>query len=292
MSNQRELKRRINTVASTAKITGAIRMITSAKVHKTEVELSHSEPYHDAIRQILTHLYATDNGNRLQSEFLTKRPVKRLALVVFGSDGGLCGAYNINILKETEKIITTLEAEHVETDIYPVGNKLRHIFKTAKLQGVNILPHPELKAEASAEQIISFSKLLRDRFAQHEVDKVLLLFMHYKSMAHQTLCQQTLFPMEPLQTNDATDNIDPLCIMEPNAADILNNILPMYATSMTVRAFKENAASTYAARMIAMQTANENASKLNDELILEYNKIRQEGITTELLDIQGGQIGQ
>ncbi len=292
MSTQRELKRRINTVASTAKITGAIRMIASAKVHKTEVLLNQSEPYHEAIRQILTHLYATDNGTSLQSEFLTKRPVKRLALVVLGSDGGLCGAYNINIIKEAAEIAKALKAENVEVDLYPVGNKLRHVVATAKLHDVNVISSPALKAETSAEQIISLSKLLKERFAQHEVDKVQLLFMHYKSMAHQTLCQQTLFPMEPIQTDGVKDNIDPLCIMEPDAADILNNILPMYATSMMIRAFRENAASTYAARMIAMQTANENATKLNDELVLEYNKLRQEGITTELLDIQGGQIEQ
>ena len=303
MSSLRELRERINTVASTAKITGAIKMIASAKFHRYEQRLSQAAPYHEAVKQILTHLYASEGEGSLQSEFMSERKVRHIAIVALGSDGGLCGAYNINICKSLKAATDQLQHDGITIDLYPIGKKFRHVIQSAKLQGVNIIADSDIKAETDTEHINRLLATLQERFMSHEVDKVELMYMHHHSATRQTFLRQSLFPVEfdsdgndgnnssnsNNSINGKTDCIDPFCILEPDANKILNNVLPMYAASMMHNAFMENLTCTYATRIIAMETANDNATKLNDELTLEFNKLRQEEITTQLLDIQGGQ---
>ncbi len=310
MSSLRELRERINTVASTAKITGAIKMIASAKFHRYEQRLSQAAPYHEAVKQILTHLHASESEGSLQSEFMSERKVRYIAIVALGSDGGLCGAYNINICKSLKAATDQLQHDGITIDLYPIGKKFRHVIQSAKLQGVNIIADSDIKAETDTGHINRLLATLQERFVNHEVDKVELMYMHHLSATRQTFLRQSLFPVE--FNNDGNDGIDsnnsnngingnkgnegndcinPFCILEPDANKILNNVLPMYAASMMHNAFMENLTCTYATRIIAMETANDNATKLNDELTLELNKLRQEEITTQLLDIQGGQTG-
>jgi F-type H+-transporting ATPase subunit gamma len=299
MSSLRELRERINTVASTAKITGAIKMIASAKFHRYEQKLSQAAPYHEAVKQILTHLYASEGEGSLQSEFMSEREVRHIAIVALGSDGGLCGAYNINICKSLKAATDQLQHDGITIDLYPIGKKFRHVIQSAKLQGVNIIADPDIKAETDAQHINRLLATLQERFVHHEVDKVELMYMHHHSATRQTFLRQSLFPVEfdsdgndgNNSSNSKANDIDPFCILEPDANKILNNVLPMYAASMMHNAFMENLTCTYAIRIIAMETANDNATKLNDELTLEFNKLRQEEITTQLLDIQGGQTG-
>ncbi len=293
MSSLRELRERINTVASTAKITGAIKMIASAKVRGYERKVKQSEPFHDAVKRILTRLYSSDEGGNLQSVFMSGTEGKHIAVVALGSDGGLCGAYNINICKQLKEQTIQMRRDGATIDLYPIGNKFRRVVESAKLQGVNIITDIDIKAEADAERIDGFLDMLKRKFISHEVDRVELMYMHFVSTTRQTFCRQTLFPVEigqDVKGNGGGKTNQP-CILEPDAGKILDNVLPLYASSRMYNAFLENATSTYAVRVLAMETASENATRLNEELTLEYNKMRQEEITTELLDIQGGQTG-
>lgn len=293
MSSLRELRERINTVASTAKITGAIKMIASAKVRGYERKVKQSEPFHDAVKRILTRLYSSDEGGNLQSVFMSGTEGKHIAVVALGSDGGLCGAYNINICKQLKEQTIQMRRDGATIDLYPIGNKFRRVVESAKLHGVNIITDIDIKAEADAEHIDDFLDMLKRKFVNHEVDRVELMYMHFVSTARQTFCRQALFPVEFKEEGKGNEEVkaNQLCILEPDAGKILDNVLPLYASSRMYNAFLENATSTYAVRVLAMETASENATRLNDELTLEYNKMRQEEITTELLDIQGGQTG-
>ncbi len=294
MSSLRELRERINTVASTAKMTGAIKMIASAKMRGYERKLKESGPYHNAVRHILALLHSSDGADRLQSVFMSRSEGKHVAVVALGSDGGLCGAYNINICKQLREHTERMTRDGFTVDLYPIGIKFRRVVESAKLKDVNIITDTDIKAAADDVQIDGLLDLLKRKFVSHEVDRVELMYMHFASMTRQTFCHQTLFPVDfGLDGDTDTDNrSNQPCILEPDAGRILDNVLPMYASSRMYNAFLENATSTYAVRVLAMETASENATRLNDDLILEYNKIRQEEITTELLDIQGGQTAQ
>ena len=298
MSSLRELRERINTVASTAKITGAIKMIASAKVRGYERKLKQSEPFHDEVKRILALLHSSDGGSNLQSVFMSETGGRHVAVVALGSDGGLCGAYNINICRQLKEQTEQMKKEGAVIDLYPVGNKFRRVVESAKLQDVNIVTDFGMKAEADAESIDGLLDMLKKKFLSHEVDRVELMYMHFVNMTRQTFRRQTLFPVDFGQDSEGNKEengkarTNRPCILEPDAGSILDNVLPLYASSRMYNAFMENATSTYAVRVLAMETASGNASRLNDELVLEYNKIRQEEITTELLDIQGGQTGQ
>ncbi len=288
MSTLRELKGRISTVSSTAKITGAIKMISSAKMHKLEIRLNQLRPYHDIIDHTMSHLMTTDCT--LSSSFMEERTVKRIALVVFGSDTGLCGAYNVNICKGLIKLLNELHSNNTEVDIYPVGIKFRRVLQSFKLKDINISNDFVVKAESDLTQISNLLTTLENSFITHKIDSVELFYMHYQSIAHQNLQIEKLLPVNLKNFTKAGkyNNSEP-CILEPDPNEILDVILPMYVKSIMQDAFVENQTSAHAVRVLAMQMANDNASKLHDELQLEYNKIRQEGITKELLDIQGGQ---
>lgn len=293
MATLKELKIRIGSVASSEKITGAMKMISSAKVHKEEQSLRRLMPFKNQIKSIMGHILQT--GENFNSPLIEAREVKRVGIVVFGSDEGLCGAYNMNIFKglliEIDRLFNTY-GKDIEVVIYPVGGKIAKAvthfknprFKVSLTEGVN--------AKMSGEKVTEFTKSLRDSFQKGELDLVETVFMAFKSIGKQVLTTEQLFPVtEKMLMSEAADESDnQLYIFEPDANSIFNEVLPMFVMSSMQEITVENRASEQAARVMAMQSANDNAKKLFDELQIEYNKLRQQGITTELLDILGGQV--
>lgn len=293
MSTLRELKGRIGSVASTEKITSAMKMISSAKMHKAEQSLRRLVPFRSQIQSVMGHLIAADG--EYDSPLIEIREVKTLALVVFGSDDGLCGAYNINIFKDLLKKINEYKAQYgngVHIVIYPVGKKM--VKAVNKIAGTDI----EVKAietmhtRSNQEEINGFTEILKNEFLIGAVDKVEIAYMHFHSVSRQRIQFDQLLPVsyEALAAEDENVNPNSPCIFEPDANAIFNSVLPLYIISAMQDISTENNASEAAARVMAMQSANDNAQKLLGELQLEYNKLRQQGITTELLDILGGQV--
>lgn len=294
MSTLRELKGRIGSVASTEKITGAMKMISSAKMHKFEQALKRLLPYRNQVESIIGHLLATDGT--FSSPLIEIREVKKMAFVVFGSDDGLCGAYNINIFKGFLQSIAKARAQYgddLEIVIFPIGKKMAKAAKKLDDAKLSVQPVTELNTRSTLEQVSEFTETLKSQYLNGEVDEVKVVYMHYKSVSHQTLKEDQLLPVsyDTLVESCAGKHrkFEP-CLFEPSANAIFNSVLPLHILATMQDIFTENNASEQAARVMAMQSASDNAKNLLDDLQLEYNKLRQQGITTELLDIVGGQV--
>lgn len=293
MATLRELKTRIGSVASTEKITGAMKMISSAKVHQNEQALRRLQPFKDKLRSIMGHILATDT--EFDSPLIRIREVKRVGMVVFGSDDGLCGAYNINILKGFMIRVDSLRSEYgddVEIEVFPVGKKIEKAVRRIRDPKLTVVVSEGIDSKMSASKVNGFTHSLRDRFASGELDRIDVVYMNYRSMSRQVLTNDTLFPVsEKSIVGESTETGDnQLYIFEPDANSIFNEVLPMFVLSTMQEITIENRSSEQAARVMAMQSANDNAKKLLEDLQLEYNKLRQQSITTELLDILGGQV--
>lgn len=293
MATLRELKTRIGSVASTEKITGAMKMISSAKVHQNEQALRKLQPFKDQIKSIMGHILATDMN--FVSPLIEEREVKRAAVVVFGSDDGLCGAYNVNILKGVAEHVDSMRnslGSDVEVTVFPVGKKILKGLKRLKALDIKVRALDFVDSKMKGDTVNEFTHLLRRAFSDGDFDRVDVVYMKYLSMSRQKLTVETLFPVseEAIAGDAATADDNRLYIFEPDANSIFNEVLPMFVLSTMQEVTIENRSSEQAARVMAMQSANDNARKLLEQLQLEYNKLRQASITTELLDIVGGQV--
>lgn len=291
MATLKELKVRIGSVASSEKITGAMKMISSAKVHKEEQGLKRLKPFKDKIKSVMGHILST--GEDFNSPLIEEREVKRIAIIVYGSDDGLCGAYNLNIFKGLLIEISRLKEKYgnVAMTIYPVGSKMTKAVSHLKDKDIIVNNDESLSSKMSGEKVTEFTKSMRDAFLSGEYDLVETVYMAFHSMSKQKLNVEQLFPVtEKMLSGDESGDDNKLYIFEPSANSIFNEVLPMFVMSSMQEITVQNRASEQAARVMAMQSANDNAKKLFEELQLEYNKLRQQSITTELLDILGGQV--
>lgn len=293
MATLRELKGRIGSVASSEKITGAMKMISSAKMHKAEQELKQLLPYRNQVQSIIASLLSADTP--MSSPLITPREVKHITLVAWGSDDGLCGAFNVNLFKlllARLDYYTQTYGNDIAIDIIPVGGKMFKAVSKLHRAGVSVRPIAGVDSKANGQTVKMMLDTLRQSFLAGETDLVDLHYMHFQSISRQRPLTQQLLPIVQenlLAEGQAAQTARPY-LFEPSADAIFNAILPLFLLSTLQEVFVENRAAEQAARVMAMQSANDNAKKLRDQLQLEYNKLRQQGITTELLDILGGQI--
>ena len=292
MSTLRELKTRIGSVASTQKTTSAMKMISSSKMRKATGQLQRLSPYRQMVQHVISHLLVTDQ--QFDSPLITEREVQRIALVVFGSDDGLCGGFNVNIFKQLLASINEVRKQYgkqVGITVIPVGKKMAKAVQ--KIVGKDIqMERVALNTRSDSEQLYAFTDLMKTRFLERTFDRVEMLYMHFISTGKQVFVRE---PLLPVSYQGLADNVDPRaanspCLFEPDANTIFNTVLPLHIKSMLQDVFIQSTASEQSARVMAMQAASDNAKELLDELQLEYNKLRQQGITTELLDILGGQV--
>lgn len=292
MATLRELKGRIGSVASSEKITGAMKMISSAKMHKAEQALKRLLPFRRQIETIIGNLLSADA--QFSSPLLDSREVKRVGVVVFGSDDGLCGAYNVNIFKQLLENIAEYRknyGDNVEIVIYPVGSKIAKAVKKVCGATISVADECQVDSKSAGDEVKQFVVLLQSEFIAGNIDKVDFLYMNFKSISRQVLKTEQLLPIvqESFAKVGEKASMRPY-IFEPGATKIFMSVLPLFLLSVMQEVFTENRASEQAARVMAMQSANDNAKKLLEQLRLDYNKLRQQSITNELLDIVGGQI--
>ena len=291
MSTLRELKSRIGSVSSTQKTTSAMKMISSAKMRKATYQLQRLSPYRAMVQHVISHLLVTDQ--EFSSPLIAEREVHHLSLVVFGSDDGLCGAFNINLFKQLLATIDEVRREYgdqVGITVIPVGKKLTKA--SSRLPADVQVERVALNTRSGSEDLYAFTDLMKTRFLERTYDRVEMLYMHFISTGKQVFSREQLLPVS---YQGLADNVDPRaanspCLFEPDAATLFETVLPLHIRSMMQDVFTQSAASEQSARVMAMQTASDNAKELLDELNLEYNKLRQQSITTELLDIIGGQV--
>lgn len=292
MSTLRELKGRIGSVSSSEKITGAMKMISSAKMHKAENALKRLVPFRSQINGIIANLLGSDA--QFSSPLLTARPVHKMAIVVWGSDDGLCGAYNINIVKQLLRYIVNIRQTlpgDVAIEIIAIGRKMYKSCRMLVDAQTTLITPEDIDSKSDGDKVNTFLRRLIDKFINGDYDRVDTMYMNYQSVSRQRLVTEQLLPILFSSFESNSDSrADRPYIFEPDPTTIFNSVLPMFLMSTGQEIFTENRAAEQAARVMAMQSANDNAKKLLEQLQLEYNKLRQQSITTELLDIVGGQV--
>lgn len=291
MASLREVKTRINSVKSTRKITSAMRMVASAKLHHAEEAVERMLPYQEKLNAILCKFLSTDVT--IDSPLLETRRPERVAILVFSSNGSLCGAYNSNILKKLEEVLASykdLDPENLL--LYPIGKRVE---ETLVKRGYDIVESNQ--AFADKPNIDIASKLARDlmsQFMAKKIDRVELIYHHFVSMGTQVVTQESLLPLDikkikekaKEETGQSSHTIDYL--VEPSVEELLTHLMPQVIIQKLFTVGLDANVSEHAARSLAMQVATDNADDLIHELTIQYNKSRQQAITSELLDIIGG----
>ena len=321
MPSLKEIKGRIASVNSTRKITSAMKMVASSKLHHAQVAIQNMLPYETMLEHILKSFLAAEA--EAHTIFDQERPIKRAALVVFTSNSSLCGGFNANTIKMMKQAVDDYAKEigRENVEIYPIGRK---VFEKAKKMGLNVLGEfSALADKPNVQDCINIAMELGTKFAEGEIDKVELIYHHFKSAGSQVLTRKTFLPIDieselkadherdltsiiatkesqeylkkrgERETEKKMDDVKPLndnFIVEPDMDTVLSQLIPKFAHLMLYTALLDSNASEHAARMVAMQTATDNADELLRELNLQYNKSRQQAITNELLDIVGGSV--
>lgn len=289
MASLKEIKNRIGSVKSTKKITSAMKMIASSKLHKAQNAISNFLPYQQKLDVILTNLLSSDTS--YESPFIQKRETKRVAIVGFASNSSLCGAYNSNVIKEFSTVYAKKKEEIGAGNIlvYPIGKKLADALKKQGIAAQG--DYRDMADKPTFLAVQDLAKELIKKYIDGEIDEVILIYHHFISTGSQKLKKTQFLPfdLESAKPEGQQDeNIFADYILEPSKEEILDSLIPTVLYSRLYAALLDANASEHAARMIAMQIASDNADELVQDLTIQYNKSRQQAVTNELLDIIGG----
>jgi len=295
MASLKEVKTRINSVKSTRKITSAMKMVASAKLHKAQGAIENMLPYERKLNKILTNFLSADLP--VESPYIKAREVKRVAIVAFSSNTSLCGAFNANVIKmllQTVGEFRTLGQDNIL--IFPVGKKVDEAVKRLGFQPQET--SPTLSDKPSYQEASELAHRLMEMYISGEIDRVELIYHHFKSMGVQVLLRETYLPIDLTHVVDEEEKqkeeevqggeIANDYIIEPSAEELIANLIPTVLSQKLFTAAVDSNASEHAARTLAMQVATDNANELIQDLTKQYNKSRQQAITNELLDIVGG----
>lgn len=284
MASLKEIKGRISSVRSTQKITAAMKMVSSAKLHHTQAQTEHTLRYAEELKGILNGLLAA--GDDINSPFVAQRETRTVAIVACAANSGLCGAYNSNVWKKLSELIQKYEKEKIAIRLFPVGKKIADNLKRAGYDyDKRFVGTTEKLTYQKATQLAA--ELMR-LFASKEVDKVKFLYHHFKNTAVQVMTDQTYLPLT-LQLDQEGKTVVEDFIYEPSVEQLQDLLFPKLLNLTVYTTLLDTLTAEHAARMMAMQIADDNANDLAQELTLQYNKSRQQVITNELLDIVGGQ---
>ena len=295
MASLKEVKTRINSVKSTRKITSAMKMVASAKLHKAQGAIENMLPYERKLNKILTNFLSADLP--VESPYIKAREVKRVAIVAFSSNTSLCGAFNANVIKmllQTVGEFRTLGQDNIL--IFPVGKKVDEAVKRQGFEPQET--SPTLSDKPSYQEASELAHRLMEMYVSGEIDRVELIYHHFKSMGVQILLRETYLPIDLTRVVDEEEKqkeeevqggeIANDYIIEPSAEELIANLIPTVLSQKLFTAAVDSNASEHAARTLAMQVATDNANELIQDLTKQYNKSRQQAITNELLDIVGG----
>ena len=289
MASLKEVKNRINSVSSTRKITSAMKLVASSKLHKAQDAIESMLPYEHRLNAIMSRFVAELQGD-VASPYVEPRRAEKAVIVVISSNSSLCGAFNANVIKEMMETVAQLRAEGIShVEIMPIGAKVAEKVKklgfSFESSNAGLLDKP---AYAAASQV---AEGLMKRFAEKQIDKVVLIYHHFKNTASQVLVNETYLPINlSAQSSNADNNRSRMqfdYIVEPSAEEIVGQLIPKVLHLKIYTALLDSLASEHSARVTAMQVATDNADELLNDLTLMYNNTRQAAITSALLDIVG-----
>ncbi len=287
MANTQDIRRRIKSIRNIGQLTKAMQMVAASKMRKAQQHALAGRPYAALMNKVLVSLQKRTDP-RLHP-LLHIREVKKELVLIISTDKGLAGALNTNLFRETANF------DQAKTAFVVTGKKARQFVARTKRE---LLADFELKDAPSFVETKPLGKFCMEKFLARDIDKVSVLYTHFINTVNQKSVVQTLLPISafdlPKKHDESKDSedVDPMVgyLFEPNALEVLDIMLPYYVEYQVFQMILDARASEHSARMVAMKNATDNATEFIKDLTLEYNKMRQASITTELLEISTAQM--
>ena len=281
MPSIKEVKNRIGSVKSTKQLTKAMKMVAAAKLKRAQDKVLQLRPYSNKLNDILFNL-----SNSVTNELFLERDVKKVLVVIIGSDKGLCGSFNSNVLKMFSSFNAGSGINSNAISVLPIGKKTYDFFKKNNFNLIdkywNMLNGFNYE---NASEIFNF---IVGSYVNSEFDKVVIIYNEFKNVAVQKSVVEDLLPISKSIKGQNENNTNYNFIFEPNKAKIIEKLIPQTLKTQLLKAVLESNASEQGSRMTAMSQATDNAGELLKELRLTYNRTRQAAITKEILEIVGG----
>jgi F-type H+-transporting ATPase subunit gamma len=282
MANVRDIRRRIRSAKNIQQITRAMKFVSAARLRRAQERVVAARPF---ARQMVAVLHSLATRVPEQAHpLLAKHGDEKIELVVITADRGLCGAYNTNIIRHALEFMNERSTRKVQLNI--LGKRARDFFRrrayTVRHEAINVLQKPSF-ADAAA-----IAKDLIEGFSSRDIDQVWIVYNEFKSVVQQRVVVEPLLPLPRLEHPDDGSRLDYLYDEPPDR--ILAHLLPRYVEALVFRALLEASASEHGARMAAMEAATNNAAEMIDGLTLYANKVRQAGITRELIEVVSGAV--
>jgi F-type H+-transporting ATPase subunit gamma len=284
MAGEKEIRSKIRSVKNMQKITSAMEMVAASKIRKAQDQMAASRPYAERIRRVVGHLAHANPDYK--HPFLIEREVKRVGYIIISTDRGLCGGLNINMFKTVIGELTKWNKEGIEVDLALVGAKAVQFFR--RLGGNVVGTATHLGDKPQVNDLIGSIKLMLDSYSDGKIDRLFLVHNTFVSTMSQKPQVHDILPVSAIDLGEEAlqDHWD--YIYEPDAGELLDDVLMRYIESQVYRGAVENFACEMAAKMVAMKSATDNAGEIIDKLQIAYNKARQASITQEISEIVGG----
>jgi F-type H+-transporting ATPase subunit gamma len=292
VATAQEIRRRIQSVRNMAQVTRALQAVAASKVRKAQAAVLATRAYSQSAWQVIVHLAAA-SAEALHPLLTRRAPVERILIVLIAGDRGLCGAYNQNVVRTALDFIAR---RGIPVRYITVGRRARDIMW--RMGAEVVAEFHDIPVVASLSEVSAIARAAIDEFLEGRVDEVHLARTDFVNLLVQRPVIQRLLPLSPAEPEEMQAMMEYIVdvqpapvieyIYEPDAATILEAVLPRFTELQVYQAVLEAQASEHAARMVAMSNATENAAALVDDLTLDYNKARQQAITREILDIAGG----
>jgi F-type H+-transporting ATPase subunit gamma len=284
VASLQHIRRRINSVKSTQKVTKAMKMVSASKLRRAQEAAEKARPYAAKMEQMFAGL--SIDPDQVTHPLLAARPPKRAAVLVVTPDRGLCGALNTNLCKMAYGHVRALEAEGTSTAVVAVGRKARDFFTRRAVEVERAWTG--LLAAPGYDDARKVGTHLVEGYLAEKFDRVDLVFAHFRSVISQVPDRRQLLPVVAEPGEGEAKGPGQTYLFEPSDEEVLGSLLPRYIEVQIYQALLESAASEHGARMTAMDSATRNAGEVIQKLTLVYNRTRQEAVTKELLDIIGG----
>ena len=284
MAGEKEIRSKIASVKNMQKITSAMEKVAASKIRKAQQQMEQSRPYAQRIRRVIGHLaYANPD---YKHPFLIERDAHRVGMIIISTDRGLCGGLNANMFKAVIGELAKWQAEGVEVDLALVGAKAVNFFRRMGGNVVGTATH--LGDRPSVNDLIGAITIMLKSYAEGKTDRLFLVHNEFINSMTQNPIVSTLLPVSEIDLGDESLQAHWDYLYEPDAGELLDDILGRYIESQVYRGAVENFACEMAAKMVAMKSATDNAGEIIDGLQLDYNKARQAAITQEISEIVGG----
>ena len=284
MAGEKEIRTKIRSVKNMQKITKAMEMVAASKIRKAQAQMEASRPYAERIRRVIGHLsYANPD---YKHPWLVEREVKRVGYIIISTDRGLCGGLNVNMFRTVVGELRECREKNIEVDLALVGAKAVQFFRRIGGNVVGTATH--LGDMPLVSDLIGAIKIMLDSYSEGNVDRVYLVHNEFVSTMSQKPEVKTVLPVSAIDLGEEKLQEHWDYIYEPDAIDLLDDVLERYIESQVYRGAVENLACEMAAKMLAMKSATDNAGEIIEKLQLAYNKARQAAITQEISEIVGG----